>query len=84
MAGHRARTTSKGSAHKKPHKSKHTKTARILKRIGGELKGETFKGGEPQRRAILLSKARKAGARIPKPPEKSSHKLAVANRKRKQ
>lgn len=56
----------KKAVRRKSSKKPMTKTQKILKKIGHSIKGEQFKGGEPQRVAVLLSKARKAGARIPK------------------
>jgi hypothetical protein len=58
--------------------AKHTRTARILEGVGKELKDNPpsilektrrrrgVKAAERQRVAILLSKARRRGARVPK------------------
>jgi hypothetical protein len=72
-------------ATKKP-KRKPTKTRKILKSVGAELKknepdivGKTRakkgqEAAEAQREAILLSKARRRGARIPKKPTKKTRR----------
>jgi len=46
---------------------KKSKTRRLVAAAFRQVKGEKFKGGEKQRVAVALAKARKAGARIPKP-----------------
>jgi len=50
-----------------------TKTRRLIEQAFSEVKEESFKGGERQRIAVALSKAKQKGAKVPPSNKKKKH-----------